>query len=206
MKTLKNQNLDIFNKGKFEPINDGFIKDSFIAMKPLMDIQVKYEKLDNDTFFNEIKDGIIASELGFDLINTHKHGFDAKKSDKEEYLEVKQVSFSAHSWGATFNDTNLEKADAFMDQKLFLAVGIWSGLCDLQFIIYGQHPGIGEYLKQRIINKKPESRSTQTISVSSLVRKYGFKIIPVKLQKADIEIMMKLQYKKSTNWWSEAII
>lgn len=206
MKNFKNQDLDIFHKGKFEPINSGFIKESFVAMKPLMDIQVKYNKLDNDTFFNEIKDGIIASKLGFDLVNTHKHGFDAKKSYKEEYLEVKQVSLSAQSWGATFNDTNLDKAYAFMDQKLFLAVGIWSGLCDLQFIIYGQHLGIGEYLEQKIKNKRPESRSTQTISVSNLVQKYGFKIIPVKLQKAEIEIMMELQYKRSNNWWSEAII
>lgn len=61
----------------------------------------------------------------FELVNTQKHGFDAKKSHHENiYLEVKQASLSAKSWRMTFNDTSEEKAEAFMDKKMFLALSV----------------------------------------------------------------------------------
>ncbi|WP_301336058.1 hypothetical protein [Moraxella nonliquefaciens] len=37
----------------------------------------------------------------------------------------------------TFNDTSEEKAEAFMDKKMFLVLGVWQGLSELKFIIYG---------------------------------------------------------------------
>lgn len=63
---------------------------------------------------------------------------------------------SAKIWRMTFNDTSEEKAEAFMDKKMFLALGVWQGLSELKFIIYGQHPDIGEYLLKRIRNRKKE--------------------------------------------------
>lgn len=54
MLQFKNQDLDIFRKGHFEPMDRTFMTESFIAMKPLMDIQKKYNKMDNDTLFNEM--------------------------------------------------------------------------------------------------------------------------------------------------------
>jgi len=44
---------------------------------------------------------------------------------------------SAKSWRMTFNDTSEEKAEAFMDKKMFLVLGVWQGLSELKFIIYG---------------------------------------------------------------------
>lgn len=122
---FKNQSLAIFNKDHFEPINREFLTQTTSAIAPLLKIQEEFKKLDNDTFFNEYKDSLIASYLNFELVNTQKHGLDAKKSHHENiYLEVKQASLSAKSWGMTFNDTSEEKVEAFMDKKMFLALSV----------------------------------------------------------------------------------
>lgn len=195
---FQNQDLDIFNKGNFEPINREFIYEARLATQPIMDIQHRYNKLDNDSFFNELKDGMIGAYLGYELVNTNKHGLDAKKSKEEAiYLEVKQVSASSETWSATFNDTTLDKAEAFMDEKTFLAVGIWAGISDLQFIIYGQHPGIGRYLYQKVLDSQEHRRrSTQTISVTKLVQDYNFKIYTPTKTSQQIASELKLRFKK----------
>ncbi|MGL2650806.1 hypothetical protein ACQJ55_01605 [Helicobacter pylori] len=45
-----NQSLGFF-KGCFEPIDRDFITESYQALKPIEEIQNKYNKLDNDSFF-----------------------------------------------------------------------------------------------------------------------------------------------------------
>lgn len=207
MLAFKDQDLEIFQKGDFKPIDRTFMTEAFNATRPLMDIQKRYNKLDNDTLFNEIKDGLVGSILGFELVNTHKHGLDAKKENEDVYLEVKQASISASTWAATFNDTNLDKAEAFMDKKLFLALGVWSGLCELQFIVYGQHPDIGNYLRERVINKRPESRSTQTISLKDLVVKYNFEIISNTCTYKELNQLFEMKYgsKRNGAWWKEKL-
>ncbi len=175
---LKDQDLNIFHKGNYVPINNDFLTEAVKAMQPLYSLQAKYNRHDTDTFINEVRDSLISRYLGFDLVNQNKHGLDAKKTSSEEYLEVKQASFSAGSWGGTFNDTNLEKAEAFKDKKTYLAVAIWDGLTELLAIVYGQNREIGEHLEvavRRVANSS--TRSTQSISVGSLVKKYGFVII-----------------------------
>lgn len=203
---FKNQDLAIFQKGDYQEINRDFISEANHAIQPLIAIQNKYNKLDNDSFFNELKDGMVAAYLGYDLINTKKHGLDAKNSQKNTYLEVKQASFSAQSWGATFNDTTYEKAEAFEDEKLFLAVGVWAGLSELLFMVYGQNFLIGQYLKQKIdfFNSGGSKRSTQSISVKDLVTKYGFQIMSPTKSKKEIQSIFRLKYK-GEDWWSGAI-
>ncbi len=114
-----NQSLDFFNKGCFEPIDRNFITESYQALKPIEKIQNKYNKHDNDSFFNELRDSMVALYLDYDLINTQKHGLDAKKVQSNEFLEIKQVSFQSKTWSAAFNDTTLEKAKVFCDIKTF---------------------------------------------------------------------------------------
>lgn len=185
---FKNQSLHIFEKGNYVPINNDFIADAIKSMQPLYAIQAKYAKNDTDTFINEVRDSLIGRYLGFDLINENKHGFDGKKTSSEHYLEVKQASFSSSTWGGTFNDTNLEKAEAFKDEKLFLAVALWDGMTELIAMVYGQNPLIGDFLEEsvrRVANTS--TRSTQSISISNLVNRYGFKIIaPPNRKKGDV--------------------
>ncbi|WQY70576.1 hypothetical protein E5L57_01310 [Helicobacter pylori] len=38
---------------------------------------------------------MVALYLDYDLINTQKHGLDAKRSSSDEFLEIKQVSFQS---------------------------------------------------------------------------------------------------------------
>lgn len=91
-------------------------------------------------------------------------------------MEVKQCSIHSNDWQGTWNDTNEEKALAFMDSRLHIAVALWHGASDLQAIVYGQNPKIGEYLKYRMENRKAGSRSTQSISILRLIREFGLKV------------------------------
>lgn len=52
-------------KGDFELIDDQFLEDVSDSLKPLVNVQEKYEKSDNDTLLNEYHDSIVGKELGF---------------------------------------------------------------------------------------------------------------------------------------------
>lgn len=90
-----------------------------------------------------------------------------------------------------------------MDKKMFLALGVWQGISELKFIVYGQHPDIGNYLLNQIINRKEGSHSTQNISLKDLVHKYGFCIMPV----AGLSETQSLMIAKYGNqdWWKNEI-
>jgi hypothetical protein len=129
-------------------------------------------------------------------VNLEKHGFDCKLSkDREIYLEVKSASFGAGSWGATFNDTTLEKASAFKDEKLYLALAVWRNASDLLFICFGQNEAIGNYLESKVRHFKERNtvRSTQSIGLSRLVFEFGFKIYAVNKSKKDLLDLLRLK-------------
>ncbi len=67
-----NQSLGFFNKGCFEPIDRDFITESYQALKPIEEIQNKYNKHDNDSFLNELRDSMVALYLDYELINIQK--------------------------------------------------------------------------------------------------------------------------------------
>ncbi|GAA8456651.1 hypothetical protein KKKH21_04820 [Helicobacter pylori] len=89
-----NQSLGFFNKEHFEPIDRNFVTESYQALKPIEEIQNKYNKHDNDSFLNELRDSMVALYLDYELINIQKHGLDAKRSSSDEFLEIKQVILS----------------------------------------------------------------------------------------------------------------
>ena len=174
--------------GKFEKINKDFIDETFKVFEQLEAIQKKYGKTDNDTIINEARDAKVAQVLGYEDINTDKHGWDAKDSG-EEFLEVKQASASANHICATFNDTSLEKADELGKDNITIALAVWSSLRNLLFVVYGKNPQIGPDMKQKIIVAKEKGHirpGTQSISMNDLIFKYGFKIKPVNMKKEDI--------------------
>ena len=59
---------------------------------------------------------------------------------------------------------------------------------DLLFICYGQHKGIGDYLKKKIadFNNQKSKRSTQTIALSKLIFDYDFKILTITKSKEEL--------------------
>ncbi len=179
----------LFQKGNYVPINNNFMTEGIEVLQSLSAVQEKYDKGDTDTFINELRDSIIGYRLGYALVNVEKHGFDCKKSANQDiFLEAKQASFSADSWQATFNDTTYEKAEAFSTPSLFLSLAVWKNASDLLFVCYGQNSQIGSFLKKKIdwFKKGNTVRSTQSISLSTLVFKYGFKIITFNKTKKEL--------------------
>jgi len=151
---------------------------------------------DTNTTINEIRDAIVANYLGFDLLNFDKHGFDAKHSKKNKFLEVKQCSIFSRRLGGTWNDTNEEKAKAFSDKRLYTAVGIWKGASDLQFIVFGQHKKLGEYLLERVrAVANSSTRSTQSIPLQKMIKEYGFDVVvpPDKTKKFVYKLLVNYQ-------------
>lgn len=206
---MKNKDLALFKKGTFMPINNQFMMEGHEVLKRVQEVQEKFHKEDTDTFINELRDSIAGYTLGFELVNVNKHGFDCKLSEKDEcYLEVKSASFIANSWQATFNDTTLEKAEAFKDEKVYLALAVWKDASDLIFICYGQNPLIGEFLEEKIKWFKSGNtvRSTQSISLSTLVFKYGFKILAVNRTKEEVLSLLRLRNKTFNKLTIDSII
>lgn len=98
--------MDIFEKGNYKPLPASFKMRGIFALEELNKFQQEFEIYDTDTTINEIRDAIVAGYLGFDLLNFEKHGFDAKSSEKDIFLEVKQCSIFSQRLGGTWNDTN----------------------------------------------------------------------------------------------------
>ncbi len=192
---MLDQNLPIFTKGNFEKIDNNFMTEGVEVLREVKVVQEKYGKNDTDTFINELRDSIVGHYLGFELINTDKHGFDCKDTDNGYLLEVKAASFDASSWGATFNDTTLEKAEAFKDKKVYLALAVWKDASDLLFICYGQNRGIGDFLEEKVkwFKSGHTVRSTQSLNLSTLVNTYGFKILTINRSKTEILNMLKMK-------------
>ena len=187
--------MHIFEKGKFESLSNEFKQQGLLALQQLSEFQEKFSVYDTDTTINSIRDTIVASYLGFELINTEKHGFDAKRNRTGEFLEVKQCSLSAKRWGGTWNDTNIEKAKAFSDKRLFTAIAVWRGASDLQFIVFGQSEKLGEYLLKRVKNRKKGSRSTQNVGIEKLIE-WGFSVLVPPGKSSKLLLEQLLVYNK----------
>lgn len=206
---MKNENLALFEKGTFMPIDNQFMIEGHEVLQRVQEVQEKFHKEDTDTFINELRDSIAGYTLGFELVNIDKHGFDCKLSREDKcYLEVKSASFIAESWQATFNDTTLEKAEAFKDEKVYLALAVWKDASDLLFICYGQNAKIGEYLEEKVKWFKAGNtvRSTQSISLSNLVFNYGFKILAVNKSKEEVICLLKLKNRAFINMPNDTVI
>lgn len=201
---------DLIHKGNYVPINRDFLLEGHSILQEVSTVQEKYGKGDTDTFINELRDSMAGHYLGYRLVNTEKHGFDCKLSANDEiFLEVKSVSFVASTWGATFNDTNREKAQCFMRDNVYLCLAVWKNASDLLFIVYGQNKKIGEWLDQEVskfLSGKGGVRSTQSISMSQLVFDYGFDVICVNKTKDEVRQILSLKSLRFANIPAEQIL
>ncbi|WP_444548188.1 hypothetical protein [Candidatus Magnetomonas plexicatena] len=91
--------MTIFEKGDYKPVSADFRTLGILSLQELTKFQEKFKIYDTDTTINSIRDAIVANYMGFDLLNFDKHGFDAKKSHKDEFLEIKQCSISSGRLG-----------------------------------------------------------------------------------------------------------
>ncbi len=189
----------LLEKGTYKPINGEFLIEGHEILEEVAIIQEKWGKGDTDTFINELRDSMAGYYLGYNLVNVEKHGFDCKL-DKEVdvFLEVKSASFSASTWGATFNDTTIEKTKCFQSDKVFLCLAIWKNASNLLFLVYGQNPKLGKFLEKKVtkfLSGDGGVRSTQSISFSQLINDYGFDIICVTKSKEEVKSILGLKSK-----------
>lgn len=207
---MKNANLDLFVKGDFQPINTDFMRNGQQVLSGLSTFQEEYNKFDMDSLLNEIHDSIVGHYLGFTLININKHGFDCKySSDNPIFLESKVASFSSKTWNATFNDTTYEKAEAFKDEKVWLSLSVWNSASEVSFICFGQDKRIGEFLEEKVRHFKNGNvvRSTQSISLSTLIFKYDFLLISIDSSPRELynKIILQNRAFKDLDWENKII-
>jgi hypothetical protein len=192
--------MNIFEKGNYRSVPSSFRTKGIFALEELTKFQSEFESYDTDTTINEIRDSIVGNYLGYDLLNFNKHGFDAKSSQTNNFLEVKQCSIFSKRLGGTWNDTNEEKAKAFSNKKLFTAVGVWKGAADLQFMVYGQHKSLGEYLLERVqAVANTSTRSTQNIGIEKMIKDYQFKVIIPPDKTKEFVYRLLVNYKKNVS-------
>ena len=184
-------------KGDYRPINKDFLLEGHEVLEEVTKVQEKWKKGDTDTFINELRDSMAGYYLGYELVNVEKHGFDCKMNRYEDvFLEVKSASFTASTWGCTFNDTTIEKAKCFQTDKVYLCLAVWKNASNLLFVVYGQNPEIGKFLEERVkrfLSGGGGVRSTQTISMSQLVFDYGFDIICINKTKEEVKAILSLK-------------
>lgn len=191
--------------GKFKKIDEDFMRDAFKAFEAIETVQRKYGKTDNDTVINEARDAKVSSILGYDYINTDKHGWDSMNDDGK-FLEVKQARSSSHSIGATFNDTSIEKTDELASGNVEVALAVWSSMKELLFIVHGINSAIGPHMKQKILTATDRGNirpGTVTISMKDLIRKFGFKVRPVSFSKEQTSEFLFNKMKKLNKEISE---
>ena len=197
MKLGREYMIELLKKGTYKRINQNFLLEGHEVLEEVTKVQEKWNKGDTDTFINELRDSMAGYYLGYQLVNVEKHGFDCKMSEHEDiFLEVKSASFAASTWGATFNDTTIEKAKCFQSDKVFLCLAVWKNASNLLFLAYGQNPKIGEFLEgkvQRFLEGKGGVRSTQTISLSQLIFDYGFDIVCINKTKEEVKSILNLK-------------
>ncbi|WP_051590851.1 hypothetical protein [Mycoplasmopsis felifaucium] len=193
----------LLTKGNYKPINKNFLVEGHEVLEEVAKVQEKYNKSDTDTFINELRDSMAGHYLGYDLVNTNKHGFDCKLSVNQDiFLEVKSASFSASTWSATFNDKTIEKAQCFQNDKVYLCLAIWKNASNLLFVVYGKNPKIGQYLQEKVekfLKGEVGVRSTQTISLSQLIFEYDFDIIYINKSKEEVKSILQLKSKHFFN-------
>lgn len=195
---MKNQNLGIFEHGEFKDVEGLPMDEISTCMNTLAKLQNRIGKLDMNSFMNMYHDGITGQMLGFDQVNVGKHGMDCK-AGVPLYLEVKSVSWNGGPLSqrfAAFNDIGSDKVESMKDKKVWLAVGVWFDINDLGFIIWGQNREIGNVLENKMNECKAGTRCSVNISLSSLITKYGFKIIAVSKNKEEVaEILSDINTK-----------
>ncbi|MEA2097491.1 MAG: hypothetical protein U9P70_00185 [Patescibacteria group bacterium] len=61
--------MNIFQKGDYRLIPNSFKTKGIMALEELTKFQNEFKSYDTDTTINEIRDSIIGSYLGYDLLN-----------------------------------------------------------------------------------------------------------------------------------------
>ncbi len=68
----------------------------------------------------------------------------------------------------------------------------------MQFIVYGQHKDLGEYLLERVIAVQNSStRSTQNVGIDNLIKKYSFCVVCPPDKKKEFVLQLIVNYQRN---------
>ena len=180
MLRMKDQDLALFNHGEFRSTEELPMERMSKCMDELAALMAIMGQTDVNRFTTMYRDAQTGRALGFEMINTTQNGIDCRCNGVPLYLECKSVSVREtpfYTLSVKFSDTNLEKARSFQDKKNWLAASVWDNN-KLLFIVFGQNREIGDFLMKKV-QEQTSGRSIQGITLSSLIKKYGFKVIAV---------------------------
>lgn len=63
-------------------------------------------------------------------------------------------------------------------------------------MVYGKHKGLGEYLYERVVNRKEGSRSTQSVDIAKLIKELEFEIVVPPDKNVDYVYNLIIDYNK----------
>lgn len=209
MKEFIDQDLDFFVRGEFREANELPLEAVKIITEEIVDIQEQLG-LQMNSLMTMYRDGRTGKALGFNLVNYKPNGIDCKHEDKELFLEVKSVDWN-EDYGLrsiiSITNTNMDKAAAFCDRKLFLGVSVWSDANDLMFIIVGQNRELGEEVKKKLQEQLKTGKSACVRpTLYRLIHTYGFKVIAVNRTKEAVANLIDPYHKETKEWLDEVII
>ena len=189
-KDLCDSDFAWFHTGDFISTTTLTFTKLYIEMSKLSRLQKKYNLKRTDTLFNIYHDSITGQLLGFDTMNIGGGGADCKMNDDSMFLEVKSIQWNelGLTTSVNFTDTTLDKAEAFRDDRLYIGISVWKNVNELMFMVVGQNRALGENMISSL--KEGESKCFR-IALSTLIKKYGFKIVPITITKE--ELIRKVQ-------------
>lgn len=187
-------------------------------------LQIKYPCLYSNTTgdFSHIRDKVLGRKIGLPKANFNKTGVDLSNEDETVFMEVKSLGAygdnKMHKIKAIFEDSSLDKASYFRDPRILVGIGISGIMNEVGFIIAGEAKNLSddmeyfvkcfdeEFCKDNNLSFKSgtckKGRKQFTVSFSSLINKYGFKIICLDWSKEKTINYIKSQghsIKKLTN-------
>ena len=186
--------LEWFHTGNFLSTNDPKFLQLSSTIAKIGIIQKEFDLKYTDSIFNIYHDGIVGKLLGFNLINIGGGGPDCKNNN-DLFLEVKSIQWNdlGLSNQVSFSDMTIEKAKAFENKNLLIAISLWKNTNDLMFMVVGQNSKLSERFIEHI-KKAGVPSKTINISISTLVRVYNFKVVPISISKEDTLQMLKTKH------------
>lgn len=154
--------------------------------------------IEDDSRINQMmRDGMVASYLGFDATNNGTTGWDAANTTTGVNLESKTNSIKSKSYKATFQDTTVAKASRFGNGDVVVALSVFSDVFTPMFAVVGNNPAISQELLERSNKKRLQGvRPNVVIPMKSLINKYGYKVVALDASKEEVLNHLQSKYKR----------
>ena len=162
-------------------------------------LQMRYSCFYSNTTgdFSHMRDKVLGRKIGLPKANFNNTGVDLSNEDETVFMEVKSLGAygdnKMHKINAIFEDSSTDKASYFKDPRILVGIGISGIMNEVGFAIVGEARSLSEdmeyfvncfdekFCKDNNLSFRSgpckKGRKQFTVSFSSLINKYGFKIM-----------------------------